>query len=255
MKDTEHMEDTEQKKKGVSKKLKLWIIVFALILSIAAVTSLTVSAWLIVRKELAAYAPVSTNEALYIGAGHAEGDTFESVRYLYFNGIDASDETGYSDYVFCVFGHFVSGFRLQLAYTTNNQFTYEIYNATESSTNSAGAVEHTTHTSPAATYYYTINGAAIAGSFLNATTDNGETVADTASVNEKHTDTYGSYATGNVNKYAEPLYWQTSSTITGNSHGDFVKYFILRVYTGDKESNDRETDVLCIAAKSFAISS
>ena len=247
------MEDTEQKKKGVAGKLKLWITIFALILSIAAVTSLTVSAWLIVRKELAAYAPVSTNEALYIGAGHADSDTFENVRYLYFDGIDANDETGYSDYVFCVFGHFVSGFRLQLAYTTNNQFTYDIFHATESSTNSAGAVAHTTHADPAVTYYYTIdpqNSTAIAGSFLNATTDNGETVA----TNGQHVATYGTYATANVDKYAEPLYWQTTNVITGNFHGDFVKYFILRVYIGNKESNDRETDVLCIAAKSFTAS-
>ena len=249
------MNDAEGKKSGTSKKLKWLITIFVLILAIAAVTSLTVSAWLIVRKELAAYAPVSTNEALYIGAGHAEADSFENVRYLYFNGIDANDETGYSDYVFSVFGQFVSGFRLQLAYTTNNQFTYEIFNATESLSNSAGAVAHTTHTAPETTYYYTINGAAIAGTFLNATTVNGETIADVTSENEKHTATYGNYSASNVNKYAEPLYWQTSTSIAGDSHGDFVKYFILRVYTSNKTSNDRETDVLCIAAKSFTISS
>lgn len=242
------MEDTNEKKSGSSKRIKLWVTVFVLVLSIAAVTSLTVSAWLIVRKSLAAYAPVSANEALYIGAGHAEADTFENVRYMYFNGIDAADE--YSDYVFCVFGHFVSGFRLQLAYTTNNQFTYEIFNAIESDTYSEGAVAHTTHTEPVATYYYTIDGTAIAGAFLNATTVDGETVATGA----EHTVTYGSYSSSNVNKYAEPLYWQTSAAITGDSHGDFVKYFILRVHTGNKASNDRETDVLCIAAKSFAVS-
>ena len=35
---------------------------------------------------------------------------------------------------------------------------------------------------------------------------------------------------------------------------DFVNYYIIRVYKNGKESNDRETDVLCIAAKAFSLS-
>ena len=76
------MEETEKKKSAAFKKLKRWGTVALLILSIVAVLSLTVSAWLVIRKSLAAYAPVSTNESLYIGAGHAEADNFESIQEL-----------------------------------------------------------------------------------------------------------------------------------------------------------------------------
>ena len=44
-------------------------------------------AWYAVRAGTAAYVPVFSPEALYIGAGHRdiEEDTFEDARYLYFN--------------------------------------------------------------------------------------------------------------------------------------------------------------------------
>lgn len=221
-------------------------------LMLAAAIALPVYAWLVSESGLAAYAPVSSPEALYIGAGHTDldNDEFEDIRYMYFNGMDVTGETHYVDRVFCVYGKSVSGYRLQLAYTTNNQFTYEIYRATESSTYSATAVEYETHGATPVTYYYSISGTALAGSYLNKTVTGGETLATDA----YHTDTYGSYSRSNVSKYAEPIYWQTTAVEAGNIRGDFVNYYILRVHTDAKAANDRETDVICLAAKSFALS-
>lgn len=219
------------------------IVIFAVAIALA--LSLPALSWFFVRKQLLAYAPISSPDALYIGAGHRdiEHDTFESIRYLYFNSVNADED--YSDYVFCVYGRAISGFKLQLAYTTNNQFIYEIYNATESTVSSAGAVRYVTHSDTPQTFYYSVTGEAIAGTFLNDRDVDGEKLANSV----KHNDTYGSYA--NVHRYAEPLYWQTISVIQGNSKADFVRYYILRVRTNGKTDNDRETDILCIAAKSF----
>ena len=210
-------------------------------------------AWFVIRRKLAAYAPVANPEMLYIGAGHRNFDAvnhafedsdFEDIRYLYLNGIDVTAGHEYYDYVFCVYGIMVGGYKIQLAYTTNNQFSYELYPASESTVDSVGAVAYTTHTSTPQTYYYSVAGAAISGSFLNDRTVSGETLADTS----KHTATYGSY--NNVDKYAEPIYWQTNNAESGYLHGDFINYYILRVRINSKTVNDRETDVICIAAKS-----
>ena len=233
-------------------------IAYALLLSAIGIATY---AWLS-GAGLLSYVPVSSPEALYIGAGHRdiESNTFEDIRYMYFNGLDAEGDE-YIDKVFCVYGKGVAHYRIQLAYTTNNPFTYEIYHATESTVNSAGAVEYVTHQETPETYYYSINGGAISGSFLNGTLldGNGIGVAD----DTNHSDTYGIYDNegvylgdyDNVQKNAEPLYWQTSAnpTETGNSRADFVNYYILRVYKNSKASNDRETDLLCIAAKSVTV--
>ena len=233
------------------------LICSAILLTLAIAVAVPAFAWF-GRQAIGAYAPISSHESLYIGAGHiaidVENDVFdpdillEDVRYLYLNGIDATDGTEYQDYVFCVYGKAISRFKLQLAYTTNNQFTYAIYNATEASVDSVGAVRYDTHDPDHPnTYYYSATGAAISGSYLNKTTaGDGKTIADAS----KHTATYGSYSTSYVNRFAEPIYWQTSSAITGDASHAFAKYFILRVYKNDKASNDRETDVICIAAKS-----
>ena len=205
-------------------------------------------AWYAVRAGTAAYVPVFSPEALYIGAGHRdiEEDTFEDARYLYFNGLSAEGDD-HVDKVFCVYGKGIGAYKIQLAYTTNNSFTYKIYSATESETSSAGAVEYIVHQAEAKAYYYTANGEAIAGTYLNKTEEDGRAIATSGN----HADTYGSYS--NVQKNAEPIYWQTSSSETGNVRGDFVNYYLLRIYKNNKATNDRETDVLCIAAKAITV--
>lgn len=213
-----------------------------------------VFAWFSIMRMLASYAPISKPQSLYIGAGHREidevnhvflDDHFEDIRYLYFNGIDVNEEADHYDYVFCIFGKAVSHYKLQLAYTTNNQFTYEIFPATESDVYSADAVAYTTHTAPPETYYYSAASLTpLAGDYLNDQTVDGELLADSS----QHTATYGAY--GILDKYAEPLYWQTTNAEAGHPRGDFINYYILRVNLNGKTANDRETDVICIAAHS-----
>ncbi len=215
-------------------------IITSLILLFLFFVATPVFAWLNSEKVIAGYAPVSTISSLFIGAGHNE-----DIKYLYFDGIDAAEgdpeEPRYKYYVFCISGEFASYYKIQLAYTTNNQFSYDIFHATESSNPSGATVSYTTVGGD--TYYYAIDGSAIVGHFLNSQTVDGELIANS----DKHAETYGTYSY--VNKYAEPLYWQTNSAIQGNVYGDFYHYYILRVNLGSKGENDRETDVICIAAK------
>ena len=247
-------EDQTAKEGGSATKkiVQIAVTLAALVLALA----LPVLSWFISGEQLLAYAPVTSPEALYIGAGHRDivKGTFEDIRYLYFNGISANE--AYSDYVFCVYGTAISGFNLQLAFTTNNQFEYEIYQAVESTEPSPGAVRYVTHEETPAVYYYSIDsetngGNPLNGDFLNAIEVDEKVLGDPTS--RLHGAAYGEYTY--VNPFAEALYWQSDvgDPIPGNSTTDFVVYFILRVKTNGKKSNDRETDILCISAKSVTI--
>ena len=247
------MDSNEKELKSI--RLKKALKITATVLAIISALLLPTVAWFSYNTKLISYAPISRPEALSIGAGHTdmENKNFEDIRYLYFDSIDAKDEAGFSDYVFCVYGQFISGYKLQLGYTTNNQFTYELYNATESTISSEGAVMYATHADPPVKYYYSVNGGVISGTYLNLKTPSDATFPHLAdgTIHEIHDRTYGKY--NNLDQFAEPVYWQTSGIVRGNPTGYFVHYYILRVRTNGKESNDRETDVLCIAAKSFSI--
>ena len=250
-------------------KKTLTMRIAALLLALISLTiSMPVYAWFAKQHELAAYAPVSSPEALYLGAGHTdlENNQFEDIRYMYFTGLDLTNGIRYDYRVFCVYGKAVEGYKLQLAYTTNNQFTYELFHAYESESEGS-VVSYLTHSSTPTTYYYSLAyvssanpltvaaptnenpaSSAIAGTYLNKQTVGGEDLAS----GSLHSDTYGEYT--KVNKYAEPIYWQTTSAIAGSLRGSFVHYYIIRVDKGSKAVNDRETDILCIAAKSAQFS-
>ncbi|MBO4573507.1 MAG: hypothetical protein J5762_07095 [Clostridia bacterium] len=258
----------------VSEKVKKILFITGMVVLISCIVATPVLAWFYSQRMLAAYAPLSSPESLYIGAGHWDEETghFEDIRYLYFDAVDAKDDAegggSHWDRVFCVYGKMVSGYRLQLSFTTNNQFTYEIYPATESLPSTSltpeqiedlvddGAVLYTTHETTPRNFYYTIKdvddgaggtekAAKLLGHYLNKA-EVGEILANSA----MHTSTYSTYS--NVHKYAEPLYWQTNNVERGNIKGDFVNYYILRIHSDGEISIDRETDVICLSAKSFS---
>ncbi len=243
-------------KKGFWRKVA-FVLKKTNILTIALLTAMLIAAapvlaWFSMRKHLDAYAPISAPESLYVGAGHRdiENETFEDIRYLYFDGIDATKNLEYWDHVFCVYGKAISHFKLQIAHTTNNQFSYEIYPASESRVETPGSIRYVTHTATPEAFYYSIDGEALAGTFLNKTTDDGKELGILDPENTYFSQTYHNYT--NVNKYAVPIYWQTTTSQVGDRRTDFVRYYILRVRMNGKNANDRETDVICIAAKSYS---
>ena len=80
------------------KKQTVTIKYLCLMIAVAAlafVMSVTASlAWFGLWRDIAAYAPISTPDALYIGAGHYDESTgdFEDIRYLYFDSMQGIDE-------------------------------------------------------------------------------------------------------------------------------------------------------------------
>ena len=246
------------------RKIGRYVTIYLLIAAIITLSVLPVFAWFYVGKNVAFYGPVSSPESIAIGAGHKEQSesNVDDARFLYFNELDVSSGNDYSDYLFCVFGNAVKSFRLQLAFTTNNQFDYQLFQATEyteaqynaaleDENNSAErnkilseAVSYKTVSGR--TYYYTVESDSdlIEGNYLNKDQIALNDVANSS----LHEDTYGDY--DNVHVFAEPLYWQTESALEGNQNDFFVFYLILRVGMNGKKTNDRETDILCIAAKS-----
>ena len=226
------------------RRLKIFAIFFAMIMTIVTIVLIPVYGWLS-RKELAVYAPITTNTSLFIGAGNGE-----DVRYLSFEGVDATSEQKYKDYVFTISGEFVRYYKIQIASTTNNQFEYELYRATTDSNETSDTTQNVVYrtneeTTPRDITYYIKTNGAIAGDFLNQDGTDLLGIKDTSDTYYHRT--YGDYT--NVNKYAVPMYWQTTYTINVTAGDSFPHYFILRVKTDNKNENDRETDIICIAAR------
>ena len=239
-----------------SRRLKVTVAIVSVIAVLA--TCAGVYAWFSNNRRAAALAEISDPTAFFINAGNEE-----DVRYLDLGGIDVETENKYKDFVVCVRGQFVHTYKIQLAYTTNNQFEFELYDA--SMTTSQGAVPgdakclsvYDTHDGSGDTqYYYAPNSAvAYAGTILNLDTSASEKLAKTD--DGYYTKTYkpaGSAVTyDNRHKYAVPLYWQTDNTIRTSldANNEFSMYFILRVKWDADLRNEKETDIVYIAAKNI----
>lgn len=220
-------------KKTYNKKL---LPIAAVSLIVILMTSVTAYAWFTSRRRLDTITKINSPTALVIGAGAKEDSA-----NIDMGGINVTDETGKKDFVFCVYSdESVENYKLQLAHTTNIDFGYTIYKASESVDDTGGGVVYTDESN--VSHYYIKDGTALAGGYLNLDTD-GKTADDSL-----HDESYGSY--GNVQKNAEPLYWQTSSAIqpTNNSGAGFLDYYILEVSWGDNVSNNKETDIVYLTA-------
>ena len=236
-------------KKLLFLKLKIIGLSIAMFFTFAILVVVPVYAWLS-GHEVVVYAPINTSTSLYIGAGNEE-----DIRYLSFEGIDATSAQRYVDYVFSVTGEFVRHYKIQLAFTTNNEFTFDLFKATTDSTLASsdprGTVEYVTHpldgsSAQTITYYIATNGK-INGSYRNQ--KGNDLLGNDSTSNPFYSDTYGSYTY--VDKNAVPLYWQTNATIEAGGDS-FHHFYILRLYIGNKQTNDRETDIICIAARVFS---
>jgi hypothetical protein len=209
------------------------------------------AAWFFYQRGVAAVAEVDSPNALYISAGNRE-----DVTYLDLSGIDVENgtpdgETRYQDFVFSVRGEYIDAYRLELAYTSNNQFSYTIYKAAETASEPYNVAYLTHDSTPVMKYYAMEDATPVSGRFLNK--QGGAILAD----NTLHASTYSSEADSaqsydNVNRYAEPLYWQADGHISVR-HRDpdrigFCDYYIIRVSWPADKLNDRETDIIYISA-------
>lgn len=133
-------------KKKPNMALASYAIRLAILLAaiIAAVSSMHAGAWFYFGRKAAAPADIDNPLAIYIKAGNKE-----DIKYIDLSNIDKTQGTTY-DVVFSVCGTNVEFYKLQLAFTTNNQFEYEIYPAkklgqNETVPSGSISVEYTNH--------------------------------------------------------------------------------------------------------------
>lgn len=246
--------------------------------------SFPVGAWFAERRRVADMAQIHSPHILTISAAKEQ-----DIDYLDLSAINlrlmARDDTRAKYYVFCVSGTDTYFYNLQLAYTTNNQFEYHIWPAEQCSDNDANWLyeyqERNENGQLTGNKFYYKKSVAdeyeLAGTnevrcyqLESAGLINQEGSQIQASTT-KHNDTYENYSVANVQKNAEPLYWQAKGIRSGldpiasASEKHFVDYYILEVNwqtayenanagvlpTDWQElSNERETDIIYITAKS-----
>ena len=243
------MEEIRREKSGWDKTVRVMRTVVVVMLVILA-CAVPAYSWFYMSRRAVAITPVSNPTALYINAANEE-----DIRYLDLAGIDVTQGT-YRDHVFCVRGNNISAYMLQLAYTTNNGFTFELYRAKQGTApgSAIGSVIYTTHgeTTVEQTYYIENAAAKINGHFLN-----NRTGSDILAKNDDayHNDTYEGYTnTDNIHENAEPLYWHADSAVIvpdedKDELNNFCHYFIIRVIWPEGKTNDKETDIIYISAR------
>ncbi len=226
---------------GLNFKDKL-LVAGACLMTLVALMAIPVIAWFAHQKQVVTMAKIDSPAKLSLKSGAGE-----DIVNFKMSGIDVT-EGSRKDFVFCVEGEDISRYNIQLAHTTNINFTYTLYQATEAST---GVVYIKEDGNPV---YYQKAGTALAGDYVNARFD------DSSSRNIG-TDRYDepSYDKGNEKrqKFAEPLYWQNSTPIVANNavydededENAFQNFYILEVSWDASVVNDKETDMIYITAQ------
>ena len=235
-------------------KMKKWYIssVIALILAATALIGVTF-AWFFYRRELDTLTWIKTPIRLDIGSGNNH-----DIAYLDLGSIDADTPGRTIERVFCVYGEPVDIYSLQLAYTTNIAFYYDIYRA-DYDPDSGNVVftytdENGDHTER---FRYNESEQVIAAKPLD------KMDADERAAHQSHTLSYGDdkglnpVGSEKVQSNAEPLYWLAGENglkvmkpqniqnheVTNTAY--FCDYYVIKIHW-DEETviNDKETDMV-----------
>ena len=250
-------------KLSTGKKIQLVAIILLVIASVGVIPTF---AWFSNRKQAATMAKVNSPAKLSIKSGNAEDIIqFEMSNIDVGNGSEAGEEY----FVFCVEGEDVSKYNLQIAHTTNINFTYTLYRA---HSDNAGMVvykdkDQAIHRYRKADEFVDNENANAYGGYIYAIEVDGRLMATNNYTEESYSDS--NYADGSgtnhVQYYAEPLYWQTKASIQANALDDsipyneytgeenrFLNYFVLEVSWGAgdiPDGNSKETDLIYITAQ------
>ena len=128
------IDNMDNKKNNKTRKMHISSII-ALILAVVLLIGVTLS-WFFNKRELDSLTWIKTPIRLDIGSGNNH-----DIAYLDLGSIDADTTNRTIERVFCVYGEPVDNYSLQLAYTTNIPFYYDIYRASYAPEN--GNVEFT----------------------------------------------------------------------------------------------------------------
>lgn len=246
-------------KDKVKKIKKKTVLLFTLAATGLILVGVIVYAWFFYKRQLDTLTWIKTPIRLEIGSGNNH-----DIAYLDMGSIDADTSEHSMTYVFCVYGEPIDMYSLQLAYTTNIPFYYEVYRAklsTSSQTTSDNIVtvpftytdnsgEHTEN------FTYDKSSTPVISAMPLSKMDEAE-IKKHQSHNLSYGDENGQNAvdSSKVQKNAEPLYWLASENNLDmlnpknkgkNAFGGdcFCDYFVLRVsWEPNTVSNDKETDM------------
>lgn len=249
----------------------------------AAITSY---AWFNNQKKAAEMYKIKYPNSLYINAAHREDQMYFDLGEINISGywknaygefLDSSGNVtenpedaallSYKQYVFSVSGSNTETYKLKLAHTTNNPFTYKIFKAEQldsdpkdtnnnandkiiiyrthldsHSENPLTAVSDDVIDDDSETEFYYVRSNLLSGSYLNDLNNDGK--ADKVDSNNQPDSYYAANYGGlsnSIHQDAIPLYWQSESCETENdSNKRFCDYYIIQVEFSPSHQEDND---------------
>ena len=225
----------ESKEEKLDKRQKYQLILALIVTALLAVVVGT-QAWLTYVRRLQTAAVVDMPNLII--QGPLDSDTAP----LELGDIDVTNGNS-RQYVFSITATNASGYKLQLAHTTNIPFTYTIYKA-QLSTNETSGI----HIGNFWYDYKTEGTGKLSGEYLNL--DDETKKAD----HTYHDQTYGGYR--NVQQNAEPLYWQSDSVkVQSHETGIQRDYYVLDISWNENLKNNKETDMVYLTVEAVELGS
>ena len=232
--------NTENKKKN--RKL----ILSGAALVISALLLVVSYGWFYIQREMTTTAWIKAPIVLDIRAGNNK-----DIKYLDMGNIEVGEGTaGSKDYVFCVYGKPVDNYSLQLAYTTNIAFHYDVYRADLANDVSGDVVFESPENKAT---FNMVGNPVISGLSMNEIKEKNESPTKYQS----HDLSYGDENKENIvnkNKVQvnnEPLYFLAEENgvkvmrprnIIGN---EFIDYYVIHVsWKAGEVHEDKETDIV-----------
>lgn len=232
--------NTENKKKN--RKL----ILSGAALVISALLLVVSYGWFYIQREMTTTAWIKAPIVLDIRAGNNQ-----DIKYLDMGNIEVGEgKDGSKDYVFCVYGKPVDNYSLQLAYTTNIAFHYDVYRADLANDSSGNVVFE----SPEGKAMFKKDEVpVISGLSMNEIKEKGEFPTKYQS----HALSYGDEKKENIvdkNKVQvnnEPLYFLAEENGVkvmrprNIENGYFIDYYVIHVsWKAGEVHEDKETDIV-----------
>jgi len=257
-------------------------LITAIALTMVLICTIPVFAWFYMQRKAAEMYKVEFPNSLYLNAAQREDRVYFNMNAVSPYKVDpitgglVHDNTGKlipvtrQLFVFSVSGSNTKSYKLQMAHTNNNQFTYKIYPAVQygseesipSGTDDADIVlysmhadSHTENTiqvaddvySESGSKYYVKSATEVSGEYKNNQTSSPMQAKDNDSF---YIENYSDKT--NVEDNDIPSYWQSDSiSVTWDSNKKFCHYYIVEVTwenRADRSFEDKETDMIYITA-------
>ena len=232
--------NTENKKKN--RKL----ILSGAALVISALLLVVSYGWFYIQREMTTTAWIKAPIVLDIRAGNNK-----DIKYLDMGNIEVGEgKAGSKDYVFCVYGKPVDNYSLQLAYTTNIAFHYDVYRA-DLVENGPGDVVFESPENKAT--FNKVGNPVISGLSMNEIKENNESPTKYQSHNLSYDDEKKENIVdkSKVQVNNEPLYFLAEENGVNVMRprniidNEFIDYYIIHVsWKAGEVHEDKETDIV-----------